>query len=738
MSSLEPARKPESRTPVAPQMAWRVAVIGTIALVMFGIVFFRLWYLQILSGGKFVAQASAQQHRPLPVLAPRGQILASNGQVLVSSQTTSEVRIVPAKLPESLAGEFATYREGIEHAVKQSAPLEARQKAIETRLDALKSTSAPGAERRRLRSEGERELNAMKQQLHRVGAVAVPRLAATQTLDRRLFTRLGALLKLSPRKIVELIIHGVEVTPYAPVTIDSAAKAGQRAVLAERKSEFPGVEQGPVAQRAYPYGEMAAQIFGTVGPINARELSEEHFKGVPKGAVVGQSGLEYEYDNYLRGTPGEQEVSVNAAGEPTGTPLKEVPPKRGYDLQTTIDLPLQIEAERALREDLAAAHNRGLPANGAAFVALNPLNGEVLAMGSYPSYDPSFFTKPFTEAEFKAVEGTASGTTGGRALLNRAIQGGYATGSTFKPYTAMAALEAGVITPTQEFGAGTYIEVGGLKFHNNASEEFGNVNLVKALEVSSDVYFFTVGKRAYEHGGDIIQKMAHRLGIGDHTGIDLPGENVGLVPERRWLEGLEAEERRCTRREHKPCGYVLEPNATWTVGDNMNLALGQGDLLTNPLQMALAYSTLVDAFRNNGHGWRPTPHLGRQIDNANGELVRTLKFPPGKANINLNPEDLHYVFEGIHAATVGPGGTSTADWAGWPQGLHETYGKTGTAERFGYVEQAWYMCYIASEKHPIVIAVAVEQGRYGTESAAPVARLMADQYFHRPKRLIVG
>ncbi|MHB2000193.1 MAG: peptidoglycan D,D-transpeptidase FtsI family protein [Solirubrobacteraceae bacterium] len=736
MSSLEPARKPDPRTPVAPQMAWRVAAIGTIALVMFGIVFFRLWYLQILSGNKYLAQASAQETRPVPVQAPRGQVLASNGQTLVSSQTTSSVRIVPSRLPESLDPELAAYREGIEHAVKRAAPLEAQEKAVETRLAALKSSSDPPAERRRLRSEAKRELNAVRRRIKRVGTVAVPRLAASQTHDRGLFQRLGALLKLGPRKIVELVIHGVEVTPSAAVTIDSGATAGQRAVLAEHKSEFPGVEQGPVAQRAYPYGEMAAQVFGTVGSISQGELSEPHFKGVLKGTAVGQSGLEYTYDNYLRGTPGKQNVHVNAAGEPTGAPVSEVQPKAGYDLKTTIDLPLQVEAERALREEVQAAHGRGEGADGAAFVAMDPVNGEVLAMGSYPSYNPSFFTKPFTEAELKGIEGPENSVTGGKALLNRAYQGGYATGSTFKPYTAMAALEAGVISPTEAFGAGEYIEVGGIKFHNNESSNFGNVDLVKALEVSSDVYFFTVGKRAYEHGGDLIQKMAHRLGIGDPTGIDLPNEVLGVVPERKWLQELEAEERRCTRREHKPCGYVLEPNAPWSVGDNMNLAIGQGDLLTNPLQMAVAYSTLVDAYRNGGQGWRPTPHLGKQIDNAAGELVTTLKFPARKRHVNLNPEDLGYVFEGIHDATVGPEGTSTGDWAGWNQSLHETYGKTGTSERAGQTEQAWYTCYVASEKHPLVIAVTVEEGRYGAETAAPIARLIADQYFHQPIKKI--
>jgi penicillin-binding protein 2 len=211
------------------------------------------------------------------------------------------------------------------------------------------------------------------------------------------------------------------------------------------------------------------------------------------------------------------------------------------------------------------------------------------------------------------------------------------------------------------------------------------------------------------------------------------------VPDAAYIKKLDKEEAQCTREEHgKPCEIIYEPGEIWTVGDDMHLALGQGELLTDPLQMAVGYSTLVDAYRKDGHGWRPTPHVGKQIDNSAGELVTTLKFPPRKRRVELNPTDLGYVFEGIHDATVGPGGTSTTVWKGWNESLHETYGKTGTAEHLGQTEQAWYMCYIASEKRPLVIAVTMEQGGYGAEAAAPIARLIADQYYNQPKKLVVG
>lgn len=737
MSRLEPARPQESRVPVSPQMAWRVAVIGTLALVMFGIIFFRLWYLQILTGNHYLAEATSQKLRPLPIAAPRGQILASGGQTLVASQTTSAVRIVPSKLPESIDGQFTAYREAVKAAVERGEPVEVEIKSLEARLDAKHTP----AERREVRRE-RAQLKRLHAHLAKVSAISVPPLPASNRRLWGLFRRLGGLLGIPARKIDERVIQQLYISAYAPVTIDTAVGAGLRTVLYERQREFPGVEESPVATRTYPHGEMAAQVFGYVSSINEEQLKSKAFKGVAPGTEVGQGGLEYEYDNVLRGVAGKKQIEVNALGEPIGSAaVKEVQPKPGYNLKTTINLPLQIEAEKAFREESEAAKARGRVADGGGFVAMDPLSGEVLAMGSYPSYDPSFFTKPFTQAAYEALTKEPKyGVTGGDPLFNRATQAGYPTGSTFKPITAMAALEEGIITPEQVFGAGKCIYVSAEPFCNDNHEEYGATDLVQALEVSSDVYFFTVGERAYYHGdGDAIQRMAHKLGIGDETGIDLPSPAKGLVPDAKWLQKLNAEEARCTKEKHgKPCGYVLEPGELWTVGHNMHFALGQGELLTNPLQMAVAYSTLVDAYRNEGRGWRPTPHLGKAIVAPDGELVRELKFPPAKAKVELNPAYLGYVFEGIHDATVGPHGTSTTVWHGWNQALHETYGKTGTAEILGQTEQSWYMCYIASEKRPIVIAVTMEQGGYGAEAAAPIARLIADQYYNQPKVLVKG
>ncbi len=657
MSAIEPVRRRDPRVPISPQLALRVALIGGLAMVMFGVIFFRLWYLQVLSSEQYVTQANANRARDLPIAAPRGEILDRDGRTIVGSTVTNAVQIVPSELP------------------------------------------APGR----------------------------PRLV--------LYARLGHLLGMSGAHVQALVEHGRTELPYAPVTIKTDAGRGVLTELGERQDEFPGVQQQPVSIREYPYGEMAAQIVGYVGQVTKQELSMRAFKGVQQGTVVGQSGLEYHYDHYLRGVDGVQRVAVNAEGQPVASKLAPTPPRAGRTLQTTLDLSLQQASEKALLEGMEHARAGGKPAVAGGFVALDPLNGEVLAMGSSPSFNPSKFAKPLTEAEWEGLTGSGNGVPG--RLTDLADEGAYPTGSTFKPITAMAALEAGVITPEEGLGAGQCIVVGGEQFCNAGHAEYGAADLVDALKVSSDTYFFTVGKLANEHGGEVIQRKAHQLGVGEDTGIDLPNEFQGVVPSPKWLLEQNQLEASCRRAHHgHPCYIVAEPGEPWTVGYNMDLAVGQGELLTDPLQMAVAYSTLANAYRNGGNGTVVTPHLGKQIDEGNGSLLQTLSFP--SRPVHLNYEDLSLVMEGIHEAASAPGGTSAEVWTGWNQEEDPVFGKTGTAERTGHLEQSWYMCYIGNAQRPIVIAVTVEEGGFGAETAAPVARLIASQWYGKPKRFVAG
>jgi penicillin-binding protein 2 len=665
MSSIEPPGggwpiSDRSRVPVSPQLALRVAILGGFALAMFAIIFFRLWFLQVLTGEQYVQQANANRARDLPIAAPRGEILDREGQPIVASRTTNAVQIVPSALPPAGHARIVLY------------------------------------------------------------------------------DKLGRLLGMSGAHVQALVIKGRTAVPYAPVTIKTDAGPGVLTVLAERQSEFPGVSQQPVSIRAYPYGATAAQVLGYVGQVSEPELKMHAFAGVKQGTVVGQEGLEYYYDRYLRGEPGIQRVEVNAQGYPVPSNLAPTLPKAGYSLKVTLDLGLQRESERALLEGIENARAGGKPAVAGAFVALDPRNGQVLAMGSSPTFNPNKFAKPLTKQEYAALEGTAngSGEEAPAPLTNRVVNGTYPTGSTFKPITAMGTLEAGVITPTETLGNGECIHVSTEQFCNSGKTDYGPLGLVEALKVSSDTYFFEDGELANSHG-NVIQNEAHKLGVGEQTGIDLPSEITGVIPDRAWRAKQNAAELACERRTHRAtCGYVAEVRP-WSVGDNMQLAVGQGDLLTSPLQMAVAYSTLANAFTNGGNGWVVRPHLGMEIDGPQGRLVQTLSFP-ARSHVHLNDTYLDDVMQGIHEAASAPGGTSAPVWAGWNQSLHPVYGKTGTAQHTGKEDQAWYMCYIGDPKRPIVIAVTVEQGGFGAETAAPVARLMASQWFGQPLKFVAG
>jgi penicillin-binding protein 2 len=723
MSAIERGRGGDPRIPISPQLALRVAIIGGVAMVMFGVIFFRLWYLQVLSGEQYVHEADVNRVRDLPIPAPRGKILDREGQAIVTSRTTNAVQIVPPLLPPVVSKQVTAYEESL-------VPAETAYRDAVAQLAHLDSSLA--AQRAGPTAAQRRELRRLRR-LAQAPQVPVPPLPRSAVSTRRLFNRLGRVIGLSARTIDERVVQGMTATPYANVTVKTDAGVGPLTVLAERQNEFPGVVQQPVSIRSYNYGDMAAQVLGHVDQVTPEELKMSAFRGVQQGTVVGQEGLEFYYDRYLRGRPGVQRVEVNASGYPVPKALKPTPPTAGHALKLTLDLGLQKESEKALLQGIENARAGGKPAVAGAFTAIDPRNGEVLAIGSYPTFNPNRFAKPLTPGEWKELIGAAAASG---PLTDRAVNGAYPTGSTFKPITAMATLEAGIISPSEGLGGGQCISVNIEQFCNAGHADFGAVGLVEALKVSSDTYFFEAGERANAHGA-VIQRMAHKLGLGQETGIDLPTELKGVVPDARWRQEDNAEELRCRRRRHvASCGIVSEVRP-WTVGDNMHLAVGQGDLLTNPLQMAVAYSTLANAFEHGGAGTVVRPHLGREIDESSTALVQSLPSRP-RRHVHLNYADLSLVMQGIHEAASQSGGTSADVWTGWDQAQLPVYGKTGTAERYGKEDQSWYMAYIADPKRPIVIAVTVEEGGFGAETAAPIARLMASQFYGKPEKFVAG
>ena len=461
-SSLERVRTPEpgrpisDRSPVSSQLGMRVAVLGGLALVMFGIIFFRLWYLQILTGEQYVQQAAQNTLRDLPIAPPRGQILDREGNVLVTSKVTNAVQIVPSELP-------------------------------------------PKGPRR-----------------------------------RALYRRLGRQLGMSPATIVEIQKKGENELPYAPVTIKTNAGRGVLTVLGERQNEYPGVTQEQVSVRRYPFGEMAAQAFGYVSQVTKEEEESRspHFKGVKAGTIVGQEGLEYEYDRYLRGTPGMQPVEVNAKGQVRSTRLPLVKPRAGYSLRLTLDLGLQRRVKSRCAREWNSPRSLGHPGNGGAFVAMDPRNGQILAMGSYPSFNPNRFTKPLNDQELDEVEQIGKGAEGANPpdpLTDRATEGALPDRLDVQADHRDREPRSGAARPQRGHRGGQLHPRAGRRriLQRRAKSTTGRCELVRSAHGLLG-HLLLRSRRARQQPRPCDPAMAHELGIGRSTGIDLPNESEGV------------------------------------------------------------------------------------------------------------------------------------------------------------------------------------------------------------------
>jgi penicillin-binding protein 2 len=593
----------ERRPTLTPQLAFRVAVLGGIVLVMFAVIFFRLWYLQVLSGDDYVAAARENRVRSVKVQAPRGEIVDRNGQELVRNRTSHSIKFTPDRMPEG---------------------------------------------------EAERD---------------------------EVYARLAKLLKLNPARLERRVERELDELPFSKPTVKQDVSLGLITYLLERQEDFPGVEPEREFLREYPHGSVGAHLFGQVGEVSPEDLKDERASGLTMGDRIGKQGIEAEYDRYLRGENGAARVEVDALGQLTET-LDRVQPKQGEQLRLSLDLAVQ----RVAQEALASGTGKG------AFAVMNVNSGEVLALGSQPSFDPNVFTKPLSEKKLRQLYSKDLG----EPILNRAIQAGYPAGSTFKLVTAVAALESGHLTPTTPLSDPGSLTVGGVTFENAGGVAHGTLALPQALTVSSDVFFYQLGRDMNE-GGIPLQAWARRLGIGRRSGIDLPAEEPGRMPTPAWRNRWH--EQGLTERG-------------WSVGDNINVSVGQGDLLTNPLQMAVAYAAVA----NGGRVLRP--RLGLRVEDASGRALQELDAPTAR-RVKMSKENREAILEGIFGAAQSPGGTSTPVFEGFPIPVA---GKTGTAEHTGKPDQSWYVALAPYPNPKYVVAVTDEAGGFGADTAAPMTR----------------
>jgi penicillin-binding protein 2 len=637
-------RHDENAAPTHAQFSLRVAVIGGIALVVFAAIFFRLWFLQILSSEAYIKEANANRVREVPIPAPRGDILDRTGKVLVDNKTVLSLQVEASGLP--------------------------------------KRAQARNRELRKLAEAAGMSYGRVK---------------------RVLLNQMASISGMKPKEFQRAIRSGEIELPATPVTLKQNVNEDIAYYLLEHQESFPGVTASQQYVRDYPDGTLGAHMFGFVSEIGPDQLDEPAYEGLEPGDRIGATGLESQYDSLLRGKNGEVKVPVDAFGNPSGKEISRVEPKVGDNLKLTIDAKVQKAGEAALA-------SYGLPG---AFVAMDARDGEILGMGSSPTFDPSVYTPPVSTKTVESLSDDAE-----NPLLDRAIQGEYPTGSTFKAITGSAALQSGLITPAYTFSDTGSFEYGGIDWINAGRQGNGVVDMVSALRVSSDVFFYDLGlqaNNAYEKTGqEIIQDWAKQLGLGGLTGIDIPNEVPGLVPTPEWRNKLYEDAGKpssCGGKQRLFEPGCFETDRPWTDGDNMNLAVGQGDLKATPLQLATAYA----AIGNGGEVVRP--HLGLEGENAAG--AQTEAFDPApRRSIDLSEETRSTIMEGLREAAMEPGGTSYPTFGDYPI---DVAGKTGTAEKTGQEDQGWYAAAVPAENPKYVVVTTIERSGWGAGTAAPAA-----------------
>jgi penicillin-binding protein 2 len=519
--------------------------------------------------------------------------------------------------------------------------------------------------------------------------------------------------------------------PLTPVKVKDGASQAQVFYLKERAEDFPGVQIAPTYLRFYPHKELAAHVLGYVSEISPGQLKTLHDQGYRGGDTIGQTGIESFYDKYLRGTAGLSQLRVDSLGRPISAVVPKVPAHPGNAVRLTLDVKLQKAAEEALRYGIDRARNSGCygcwNANGGAIVAIDPHDGAVRALASYPTYRPSLFVGRVRQRALDVAGLTPrTAEAANFPALDRAIDGAYPPGSTFKPVTAIAAMQEHILQPFESLPCTGSYKKNGQVFKN--WDPFVNeaMTLPTALAKSCDTYFYQVGYRFYgmpSDRGPRLQAWASRFGFGQKTGIDLGSERSGLLPTPDWRK-------KTYTKKTDPGHWAID--SLWKPGDSIQLAIGQKDLLVTPMQMARFYAMIA-----NG-GKLVTPHLLQDVEqpSSNGTPGRAVPSPssPAPEPTNVDAQALAVVREGLYQATHYSFGTSASIFGSFPISIS---GKTGTAEKSidpgdGYARlfnQSWWCGYGPSDSPDLVVCALIENGGHGGDAAAPAALKVFESFF---------
>jgi penicillin-binding protein 2 len=665
-----------NQAPLRPRL--RLVVIQVLVFSLLFTLLARLWYMQVISTEDY-SQAANQNHtREVLTPAPRGAIVDAAGRTLVGNRVSLVItvdRSLLAKLPS------------------------AQQKAVLARLA-------------KVLGQKQADLTARTMLCGEPGASKPP-----------------------------ACWNG---TPYQPIPVAKDVSEQVAIEVMERREDFPGVAAETAALRTYPapYGVNAAHILGYLSPITTGELDDLDKAGqnsvMHRSDLVGRAGLERTYDAMLRGTPGVKTVVVDAVGYTTGEE-KETAPVPGSTLVTSIDARIQAGVEAQLRGAILTARkqydkvtHRNYVADSGAAVVMDVKTGQIVAMASYPSYDPGVWVGGISQRELDALYSPQAGTP----LLSRALQAQLAPGSTFKPITTSAALANGYSTNTRLDCSPNFV-VGNRKFKNYESASHGLIGFDQALALSCDTFFYRIAyalwlKEGGDSGdltaGDPLVEMAKSFGLGRPTGVDLPGEAGGRIADRKWKkEYYDAQkDYYCKLADSPPAGtstFLKQFSREFCVdgyryraGDAVNFAIGQGDTTLTPLQLATVYSALA----NGGVLWQP--HVAQRVIGPNGKS----KPIPGKVagRLPVPSSTLKYIDNALKQTAR----TGTAAWKfiGFPLDKVPLRAKTGTAEVYGKQTTSWLATY--TDRYAVVMMIS--QAGTGSGASGTAVRHIYEQLYN--------
>jgi penicillin-binding protein 2 len=644
----------------------RLLVLQALVLALFVTLFARLWYMQVLTGEGYQAQAAQQSVRDVVVQPPRGLIVDDMGRPLVANRSSWVVSI-----DRTLLGKLS---------------------------DDVRATT-----------------------LHRLSRVADVPLSEVEA---------RILLCGQPGSKRGTCWNG---SPYQPVPVARDVPQKLAVKVLEQAEEYPGVLAQQESVRAYPspYGVNAAHLLGYLSPITEGELDEAKNDGnttLNGASVVGRAGVEKGYDAWLRGQPGYKKVAVDSMGRVLGD-SGEVDSKPGDTLVTSIDSKVQAFVEKQLHRTITTARattdtvtGRKYAADSGAAVVLDARTGRVVAMASQPTYDPDVWSGGITTKQLQRLYSERAGTP----LLSRATQGQFAPGSTWKPVMTAGALENGFSTTTS-LDCSSGFQVGNRVFKNYESGAYGSIGFAKALEVSCNTFFYRVGYSFWQKYGtdvadvkakDPLVSMAKKFGFGSVTGIDIPGEATGRIADRQWKRDYWNSMKRYYCKVGKQDGsdflhrfareFCIDGFA-YRAGDAVNFAIGQGDTVVTPLQLARAYGAIA-----NG-GTLYEPRVAKAIVSPEGKLIKS--FPPKvQARVPVKKDYLDFIDNALKG--VAKQGTMAWRLTNFPLDKVTVRAKTGSAEVYGKQSTSW----VASYTRDYVVVMMVSQGGTGSGTSGPAIR----------------